>query len=380
MKTIPTAVRLGALTLAVTQALLAAGDAFTSPAPDKTLQLFDDPVIARGKDFEIKRSQLDEAFVKAKATAAAAGVSFSEPERKLLEVRLVNEMVVGNILSGRATDADQQRAREAAEKFIADARKQLGTEEAFNAKLKLNKLTLGELRAKLIKEALPSAVLEREMKGKVAVTDAQVKKFYAENPAKFEQPETVRAAHILIGTRNPVTGAELSADQRAAKRKQIDDLLKRAKAGEDFVKLARQYSEDPSSKDNGGEITFSRGTPGVPMTFEASAFMLKKDEISPVVTTDFGYHIIKQLEKKPARIVPMDEASGKIKDYLTQQGGAKLAPAYFAELKKEAGVEILDESLKLDEREPAARPTATGSKKDEPKTDKPAVKKGEKKN
>jgi peptidyl-prolyl cis-trans isomerase C len=366
IKIITTAVLLGALGPAITQTSFAAGDTPAGPKVDKTAELFGDPVIARGRDFEIKRSQLEEAFVKAKATAAAAGVTFSESERKLLEIRLVNEMVVGNILSGKATDTDKQRAREAAEKFVADARKQLGTEEAFNAKLKLNKLTLEELRAKLAKEALPSAVLEREMQGMITITDAQVKKFYDEKPERFEQPETVRAAHILIGTRNPLNGAELSADQKAAKRKQIDDLLQRAKGGEDFGKLARQYSEDTGSKDNGGEVTFSRGTRGVPLTFEATAFNLKTNEVSQVVTTDFGYHLIKLLEKMPARVVPLPEVSKNIKDYLTQQEGAKLAPAFFAKLKKEAGVEILDESLKMDDKETEVQPPAAGDKTGKP--------------
>src|SRR5262249_33653154 len=159
-----------------------------------------------------------------------------------------------------------------------------------------------------INEAIPNAVLERELKSKIEVSDAQVAKFYSNNPAKFEQPEMVRAAHILIATKNLTTGADLTPEEKAAKKKQIEDLLKRAKGGEDFGKLARQYSEDPGSKDNNGEYPpFPRGQM-VP-TFEAAAFALKKGEISPVVTTEYGYHIIKLLEKLPARVVPPSEAA-----------------------------------------------------------------------
>jgi peptidyl-prolyl cis-trans isomerase C len=351
----------GALALAATSSTFAVPAATNSPAATRADKLFDDPAIVRGKDFEIKRSQLDEAFINAKAAAAGAGVTFTEAERGLLEVRLMNELIVGKILAAKGTDADQQRAREAAEKFIANARKQSSTEEAFNAKLKLSKLTLEELRAKLIKEALPQVVLEREIKSQVTVTDAQVKNFYDDNPAKFEEPETVHAMHLLIATRDTTTGAELSPDQKAAKRKQIEDLLKRAQAGEDFGKLARQYSEFPDSRDSGGEFTLPRGQ--MPPSFEAAAFALKKDEISPVVTTDYGYHIIKLIGKNPARTVPFAETSAKIKDYLISQEGAKLAPAYFEKLKKEAGVEILDEDLKAADKQAAAAAATAASAK-----------------
>src|SRR4029077_13997828 len=124
------------------------------------------------------------------------------------------------------------------------------------------------------------------------------KKFYDENPAKFEQPETVRASHILLSTKDSSTNTELTDDKKAAKKKQAEDLVKRARAGEDFAKLAKEFSDDPGSKDKGGEYTFPRGQM-VP-EFEAAAFAMKTNQISDVVTTQFGYHIIKLIDKTPA--------------------------------------------------------------------------------
>jgi parvulin-like peptidyl-prolyl isomerase len=320
----------------------------TAPAADTNKPagegaLFADPVVARGRDFEIRRGQLDEAFISAKGAAAANGVTFTEGERSLLEVRLLNELMVGKILTAKATEADKAKAAEAADKFIADARRQFISEDAFRARLKAGKMTLEGLRQKLVGDAIPSVVLERELKEQINVTDSQIKKFYMDSPSKFEQPEMVHAAHILIGTRD-TAGLDLSGDQKKAKRKQIEDLLKRAKDGEDFGKLATQYSEDPGSKANSGEYTFPRGQM-VP-EFESVAFALKKNEISGVVTTTYGFHIIKQLEKMPARVVPLAEAMPRIKEFLTSQEAAKLAPGYFEKLKKGAGAEILDEALK----------------------------------
>ena len=88
--------------------------------------------------------------------------------------------------------------------------------------------------------------------------------------------------------RDQTTGAELPEDQKKAKRKLADDLLKRARAGEDFAKLAKEYSEDPGSKEKGGEYPpFPRGQM-VP-EFEAAAFSLNTNQVSDVVTTSYGY-------------------------------------------------------------------------------------------
>jgi peptidyl-prolyl cis-trans isomerase C len=341
MKTIKTISMLAALALATTHIALGATE---GAKPSKADALFDDPVVARGKGVEVKRSQLDETFIAAKANAAANNVTFSEAERGLLEARLLNELVVSKILTAKATDADKAKANEAADKFIADTRKQFTSDDAFAERLKMNKLTLPELRSKLVTEAVPSTVLERELKTQISVTDADVKKFYSENPSKFEQPEMVHAAHILIGTRDMTAGTELGDDQKKAKREVADGLLKRAKAGEDFAALAKKYSEDPGSKDNGGEYTFPRGQ--MMPEFESAAFALKKGEVSSIVTTSYGYHIIKLIEKLPAKTIGLAEASPKLKEFLTAQEGQKIAPAYFKKLKADAGIEIVDEKLK----------------------------------
>jgi parvulin-like peptidyl-prolyl isomerase len=155
----------------------------------------------------------------------------------------------------------------------------------------------------------------------------------------------VHVRHILSLTMDPVTRAPLSPDQQQAKRKQIDDLLKRIRGGADFAALAKQYSEDPASKDNGGEMpAFPRGQ--MAPEFEAAAFSLTNNQVSDVITTAYGYHIIKLLDKTPAKRVDYATVAAKIKDFLTQQKTEKLAPAYLEKLRKAADVQILDADLK----------------------------------
>ena len=119
---------------------------------------------------------------------------------------------------------------------------------------------------------------------------------------------------------------------------------KRAKDGEDFAKLAKEFSEDPGSKDKGGEYKFPRGQ--MVAEFEAAAFSMKTNQISDIVTTQFGYHIIKLSEKIPAQKVELAKVSQDIKDYLKGQAVQKELPKYMEKLKKEADVQILDEKLK----------------------------------
>src|SRR5438105_2026536 len=134
----------------------------------------------------------------------------------------------------------------------------------------------------------------------------------------------------------------------------MEELLKRARAGEDFAKLAKENSEDPNFKDTGGEYKFGRGQMGIPTEFEAAAFNLKTNELSEVVTTQYGYHIIKLLEKIPAKKMELAQITPDLRDYLKQREMQKQFPDYMEKLKKEAGVEILDEKLKPRERTDAA--------------------------
>jgi parvulin-like peptidyl-prolyl isomerase len=227
---------------------------------------------------------------------------------------------------------------------------QAGSQQAFDQQLKAVGMTEDELRSKVTQEATANAVLERELN--IVVTDAEVTNFYNAHPEDFEQSEKVHVRHILLMTINPLTHEPLPADQQQAKRKQMDDILKRARAGEDFAKLAAQYSEDPGSKDKGGELDpFGQGV--MMPEFEAAAFSLTNNQISDVVTTAYGYHIIKLLNKIPAKKLTLSDKApasdltiaDKIKDYLTVQKTRKLAPAYLDTLKKAADIKILDADL-----------------------------------
>ncbi|HEY4951991.1 MAG TPA: peptidylprolyl isomerase [Verrucomicrobiae bacterium] len=335
---------------ASTNATPSSADTNSNPAATMAA-LFGDPVLARGKGFEIKRSDLDEVMLGIKSAIVARGETVSPQQISGIEVTMLNRLIQIQLLLQKATDADKADGKKKADVQLATLLEHAGSQEILDRQLKAVGMTADDLRVKITQEAVATAALTRELG--VVVTAAEGKQYFDDHPADFEQPETAHARHILLMTMDPLTRAPLSDEQQKAKRKQIEDLLKRVKSGEDFATLARQYSEDPGSKDNGGELPpFQRGQM-VP-EFEAAAFSMNTNTISDVVTTAYGYHIIKLLDKTPAKRLALTDkvpandmtVADWIKERLTQQKVEKLAPEYLTGLKKAAGIEILDPGLK----------------------------------
>ncbi|MDD5141708.1 MAG: peptidylprolyl isomerase [Verrucomicrobiales bacterium] len=359
------------MTLGAAMIVLPSANAATAPAATTTnakpvnamTALFGDPAIAKGKGFEIKQSELDEVVTGMKSAAAAHNETIPAEQMAAIKAQMLNRLIQIQLLLQKSTDADKAEGKKKADAQLAMLLTRAGSQEAFDRQLKAVGMNMEVLRSKITQEATATATLTRELG--IAVTDAEVKQYYDTHPADFEQPESARAQHILLLTINPATRTPLSDDQIKAKRQQIDDILKQIRAGTNFTALAMQYSEDPGSKEKGGELpSFSHGDM-VP-EFETAAFALKTNGVSDVVTTAYGYHVIKLLGKTPAKKlvltdkVPQSDLTiaDKIKEFLTQQKTQKLAPAYLENLKKTGNVEILDADLKA---AIAALPAATNA-------------------
>jgi parvulin-like peptidyl-prolyl isomerase len=323
--------------------------------------LFGNPVIARGKGFEIKQSDLDEAMTGIKSAAAMRNQVIPPAQLKTLESQMLDRLIQVQLLLQKATDADKAAGKKTADTQMKTLLERAGSQEALNRQFTALGMSMNQLRMRLEQEGSAQATLVRELN--VTVTDDEAKKFYDDHPADFEQPEMVRIAQIFLSIHDPVTGAELSDTEMAAKKKEMQDILKRARSGENFSNLVDQYSEDVGSKNKGGVYQIARGQT-LP-EFEAAAFALNTNQISDVVTTSSGYHLIKLLAKMPAKKLDYTAVASDLKQALIQQKAAKLAPAYLAGLKKSAGVEILDPDLKAlaSQSEAGANaPSAAGGK------------------
>lgn len=156
---------------------------------------------------------------------------------------------------------------------------------------------------------------------KVKVTDAEIKEYYEKNQKQFEKPESVAARHILV--KIDPKAANPAKNREAAKTK-AEGLLKTIKAGANFAELAKKNSDDTLSAKKGGDLGwFPRGM--MVKTFEDAAFALKKGEVSSIVETDFGFHIITVYDKKETGTEPLKEVQGQIKNLVAKEKGWKLA-------------------------------------------------------
>jgi peptidyl-prolyl cis-trans isomerase C len=336
----------------------APGAVGTNANPEAAMTaLFGDPAIVKGTGFEIKRSDLDQVVSAARSNLAVANQA-APPD---LEITVLNQLIAIQSLLQTATPADRAAGEIDAQRQYTNLLAQFRTPAEFERLLKARGMTIEDLRSKALQEATAKAALKRALN--VNVTDEDAKNYYNSHSADFEEPEKVHARHILLMTIDPTTRPPmpLSTNTVAAKRKQIDDLRKRILAGEDFATLAKEYSEDTGSKENGGELpNFSRGQ--MLPEFEAAAFALGTNQVSDVVTTMYGYHLIKVLEKIPAKKIAFDTAEPDIKDGLAQLKIRKLAPDYIRKLRTDEKVEILDAALKSqDEQVQAAQAAAAAA-------------------
>jgi parvulin-like peptidyl-prolyl isomerase len=205
-----------------------------------------------------------------------------------------------------------------------------GGEEGFLKAIKDADVSIDHVKKSIQETLVINKFLGGIAESKAKVTEEDLRKAYAEESAG---DKTASVRHILLLTQDK-TDAE-----KAEIRKKIEDILVRAKAGEDFAELAKQYSEDPGSKDNGGLYEdFSRGQMVKP--FEDAAFSVPVGELSGVVETSFGYHIIKVIDRKK-ETRPFEEVRGELESRLQQTKQGTVVQDYIQELKNTAKFKLI---------------------------------------
>lgn len=164
------------------------------------------------------------------------------------------------------------------------------------------------------------------LKNSVSVPPADVERAYNDNAEQYSTPEQVRASHILLKTDGGKDDAAVKA--------RAEEVLKQAKAGADFAELAKKFSEDEASAKNGGDLDyFGRGRM-VP-EFDQAAFALQPNQISDLVKSQYGYHIIKVADKKAAATRPLTEVRPQIADRLAYERAQARATTVAEEIAKE---------------------------------------------
>ncbi len=211
-------------------------------------------------------------------------------------------------------------------------KKNFPAEADFESVLKEAHLSEVELKSQIERGLAIDEFITGKFVEKVTLSEDDVKAYYESNPESFKQQEQVRASHILIKV-----GPQEDRSKRTSALMKIEKIQQKLRQGEDFDALAKEFSQCPSGSKGGDLGYFTHGQMAKP--FEDAAFALMPGEISDVVETTFGYHLIKVNDKTPETVMAFDDIKDGLKRYLTQQKVQKEVVLYVQKLKEQATVE-----------------------------------------
>ena len=321
-------------TIVMAAGLLLPAAGFSAEAPAKTAPAavatsLPDPV-ARVNGVPIAAADLQKAY---KALTASQGGQVPPGKEQEARLFVLNQLVQAELMYQLSQKTPVAESSKKVDDAVARLRGRFKSDEEFRTGLAQQDLTEKELRELIRRNVVIENHVEQTIASKIVVSDQEVREFYDKNPETFSMPEQVRASHILI-----MVDAKTGEAEKKAVRAKVDELLKQVKSGADFAKLAQENSGCPSSKQGGDLGYFSKGQMVKP--FEDAAWAMKPGEISDVVETQFGYHIIKVTEKRAKDKMPFDALKGRIQESLKQRKIGEQVNATLDAVKKAAKIEL----------------------------------------
>jgi parvulin-like peptidyl-prolyl isomerase len=301
-----------ALTLALGFSLAGCGGG-DDKVPADAVAVVDGKEVARS-DYNALLDQAEKSYKNQKREFPKAG----SQEYQTLKNQAVQFLVQRVQFEQEAEALDVEITEKQVDARLEQIQKQYfgGDKKKFDKQLKDQGLTEAQVR-KDIRSQIVSEKIFEEVTRKVSVTDKEVEDYYNKNKAQYSQPESREVRHILVKTRA-----------------QADDLYDQLKGGADFAALAKKFSEDTGSKANGGKLTISKGQTVAP--FDQTAFLLKKNDISKPVKTEFGFHIIQPIgDVKEAKVTPLKDVKDSIRQQLTQTKKNETMTKWVEDLKKD---------------------------------------------
>jgi peptidyl-prolyl cis-trans isomerase SurA len=315
-----------------------------APAPvpvDRIAALVDDSPILLSEVEDRGRAEL--------AKLDREGASSAEIARRRQEIlrALLAVLIDERLLDGQIKLAKVDLTDEEVQQTIEDVKRQNGIpdDKTFAAALEREGLTLETYRVKLKRDLEKMKLLNLKVQSKV--TDADVHEAYDKAYLRAPAEEEVHARHVLLSLKPGVPAAD---EQRVLQKAR--EVAQKAKAGEDFALLAKQYSDGPSAAQGGDLGYFKRGV--MVSELEVAAFSLPVGGVSDPIRTRFGYHVLKIEDRRAVPPPPFDQVKEQLRQKIRQEQGEKLTAEYLGELRKESSVDI-----KIDELKPPSKPDAT---------------------
>jgi len=299
-----------------------------APADNKPIELPE--VVATVNGQNITKQQLQELF-NAAIQASGAKIADLNSEQQLGGyTQLLQDLIMDKLVAEAASTEKVSDADVDAE--LAKIKGQFPDDKAFQEQIAQSGMTPDKLKENIRTGLQQSRWMKSQVKSP-EITDDQAKTFYESNIKEFEQPETVKATHILF-----MVEPDAPADVVKQKEEAAAKAAERAAAGEDFTKLAKELSEEPGASESGGDLGFFPKDRMVP-EFADAAFAQKVGDISKPVKTQFGWHVIKVTDKKAAGTVPFDQVKEQVVSYLKSNNQREAVQAVLNKLKESAKIE-----------------------------------------
>ena len=289
--------------------------------------------VAKVNGVDIERSPFNREYTQIMERYQRARRDIQPSMRERLKDNIVRRLIDAELIKQQAKKLEVSVSDKEAQTKWEEHKKRYGSNEAFKAFLERSKSSEQEVKrqfdANLMREKVFAKVAED-----LKVDPKEVKDFYEKNKKRYDEPEQIRASHILVRLK---PGAK--ENEKKDKRAQAEKILKLArKKGADFASLAKQYGED-NTKSRGGDLNFfSRGRMVKP--FEDTAWKLKTGQVSGLVETQFGYHIIKKTDHKKAKSKTFSDVKAQIERSLQHRERNKLIRESLAKWKSESTIEI----------------------------------------
>jgi len=239
------------------------------------------------------------------------------------------------LVAQAAEAAGVEVAPEDIDKAIEELRSVFDSEAGFRMKLENEGFTEETFKTHIARMMKAKRYVDGMRMEAAEVSDADLERYYTENESRLTLPEQIRVRHILI-TWKPLG----KQDDRAFIREQMSPILERARAGEDFAALAREYSDDYATKQAGGDTgLFGRGQ--MAPAFEEAAFALELGEISDPVETSFGVHIIRLEERREEELLALDDIRDQLRDHVRTEQAEQVVLEEIERLTAAADIKVL---------------------------------------
>jgi peptidyl-prolyl cis-trans isomerase C len=267
--------------------------------------------VARVNDSYISQEDYQRQFSIAQQQLIRQGVPLDEEGNERLSTEVLENLIDNQLLFQESRERGYVVDEQTVEERYREVRDQFSDDEEFAAALGQMQYTEESFREAVGRRLVLETLIENDIASGIAVSDEEALQYYEKNPAQFVQPKQIRARHILVMVKD-----QNDDQQKKEAFKKITTVQQKLKEGEDFAALAKEYSEGPSSEEGGDLGYFQTGQMVKP--FEDAAFALEAGEVSDVVETRFGYHLIEVTDVRPEVSVPFEYAKGSIVQFMQQ--------------------------------------------------------------